>query len=82
MHTKKYTFYFKSGPITVRATNEERAKILAQAKAIENGWDYTIMENANIEKLDMHINWYLLSEEEQVTLHTLLSKAKVTVEEG
>lgn len=82
MHTKKYTFYFKSGLITVRATSADRAKILAQAQAIENGWDYTIMANVKLEKLDMHINWCLLSEEEQVTLHTLLSKAKVTVQEG
>lgn len=82
MHTKKYTFYFKSGSITVHTTSEDRAKILAQAQAIENGWDYTIMENVKLEKLDMHINWCLLSEEDQVTLHTLLSKAKVTVKEG
>ena len=81
MHIKKYTFYFKSGPITVHTTSEDRAKILAQAQAIENGWDYTIMEDAQIEKLDMHINWNLLSEEDQITLHTLLSKAKVIVEE-
>lgn len=81
MHTKKYTFYFKSGLITVSATSEDRAKILAQAQAIENGWDYTIMENVKLEKLDMHINWCLLSEEEQIMLHTLLSKAKMTIQE-
>lgn len=81
MKLNKYTFYFKGGEITVGALNEERGKILAQAKAIENGWDYTIMEKPNIEKLDIHINWNLLSGEDQETLHSLLCKAKVIVTE-
>lgn len=38
-----YTFIFKAGPITVRAFNITEAKILAQAEAIKNGWDYTIL---------------------------------------
>ena len=38
-----YTFKFKGGPITVRAFNYEQAKILAQAEAINRGWDYTIL---------------------------------------
>lgn len=77
MKQRKFTFYFKGGKITVMAFNEEQGKILAQAKAIENGWDHTIMEKPNIEKLDMHINWNLLSDEEPETLHRLLCKAKV-----
>ena len=81
MRLRKYTFYFKSGKVTVSALNEEQGKILAQAKAIENAWDHTIMEKPNIEKLDMHINWNLLSGEDQTTLHSLLCKAKVRVDE-
>ena len=44
MKTKPYTFHFKGGPITVRAFNKEEARILAQAEAINRGWDYTIIE--------------------------------------
>ena len=43
MKQKQYTFNFKGGPITVWAFNETEAKILAQAEAIKNGWDYTIL---------------------------------------
>ena len=39
-----YTFKFKGGKITVKALNENAGKILAQAVAIRNGWDYTIIE--------------------------------------
>ena len=76
MNLTKFTFYFKGGKITVMAFNEEQGKILAQAKAIENAWDHTIIEKPDIEKLDMHINWNLLSNEEQCTLHSLLCKAQ------
>lgn len=44
MKPRKFTFYFKGGEITVWAFTREQGKILAQAKAIENGWDYTIKE--------------------------------------
>jgi hypothetical protein len=44
MKFTNYTFKFKGGQITVRALNEKEAKILAQAKAIEHGWDYEIQE--------------------------------------
>ena len=81
MKLNSYTFYFRGGKITVSALSEERGKILAQAKAIENGWDHTIMEKPNIEKLDMHINWNLLSGEDQETLHSLLCKAKIIVDD-
>jgi hypothetical protein len=43
MKLTEYTFYFKAGPITVWAFNDTEAKILAQAEAIKNGWDYTIL---------------------------------------
>lgn len=44
MPIKSFTFHFKGGDITVRALNIVAAKILAQAKAIEKGWDYEIQE--------------------------------------
>jgi hypothetical protein len=43
MKFTKYTFNFKGGPITVLAFSYESAKIIAQSKAIERGWDYTIL---------------------------------------
>lgn len=43
MKLTPFTFHFKGGPITVRAFNEKEAKILAQAEAINRGWDYTII---------------------------------------
>lgn len=43
MKFKKFTFRFKGGTITVSALYYEVATILAQAKAIERGWDYTIL---------------------------------------
>ena len=44
MKTTPFTFQFKGGPITVWAMNLEEARILAQAEAIRNGWDYHIDE--------------------------------------
>ena len=43
MNFTTYTFNYKGGPITVRALNHKEAKILAQAEAINRGWDYTIL---------------------------------------
>ena len=43
MKRKAYKIYFKGGPITVLAFNYAEAKILAQAEAIQKGWDYTIV---------------------------------------
>ncbi len=43
MKLTTFTFNFKGGPITVRAFNENEAKILAQAEAIKRAWDYTIL---------------------------------------
>lgn len=40
-----YTFNFKGGQITVRALNEEQARILAQAEAIRRCWDYEILDH-------------------------------------
>lgn len=45
MKPKKYTFNFKGGKITTSAFTYEAAKILAQAEAINRGWDYTAVEN-------------------------------------
>lgn len=44
MKPRKFTFYFKGGQITVSALNYDQGKILAQAKAIENGWNHTIQD--------------------------------------
>lgn len=44
MKPEHYTFEFKAGEITVSAMNYEQAKILAQAEAIKNGWDYKIID--------------------------------------
>ena len=44
MKPRKFTFYFKGGQITVSSLNYDQGKILAQAKAIENGWDHTIQD--------------------------------------
>lgn len=76
MKQRKFTFYFKGGPITVWAFNEEDARILARAEAIKKGWDSTVMSRPTLEKLDMVINWKQLNDGEQVQLHTLLCKAK------
>lgn len=43
MKFRTFTFKFKGGPITVRAIGYNTAKIIAQATAIERGWDYTIL---------------------------------------
>ena len=48
MKKRQYTFNFKGGPITVWALGYEEAKILAQAEAISNGWDYHIDEERKI----------------------------------
>ena len=76
MKNKKFTFYFKGGPITVWAFNEEDARILARAEAIKKGWDSTLIAKPQLEKLDMVINWKQLTDDEQCQLYTLLCKAK------
>ena len=43
MRHKKYKVFFKHADIIVRSFNEKEAKILAQAQAIKNGWDYEVM---------------------------------------
>ena len=45
MKLYRYTYTFKGGKITVRAMNDEMAKILAQAEAIKRGWDYETITN-------------------------------------
>jgi hypothetical protein len=75
MKQRKFTFYFKGGPITVWAFTEENAKILAQAEAIKQCWDPTIIPKPNLEPLNMIINWNNLDPYEQTLLHSLLRKA-------
>lgn len=43
--TSEYKFRFDGGYITVEAKNEAEARILAQAEAIQNGWNYEILPN-------------------------------------
>lgn len=43
MRLKPFTFKFKAGTITTYALYYDVAKVLAQTKAIERGWDYTIL---------------------------------------
>lgn len=83
MEQCEFKFYFKGGPITVWAFNEEDARILARAEAIKKGWDSTLIPQPNLEKLNMIINWKQLTDDEQGQLYTLLCKAKynVTVED-
>ena len=76
MKTRSFKFWFKGGPITVWAFTEANAKILAQAEAIKQGWDPTIISRPRLEKLNMTINWKQLTDDEQGQLYTLLCKAK------
>lgn len=76
MKERQFKFWFKGGPITVWAFNEEDARILARAEAIKKGWDSTLIPQPRLEKLDMVINWKQLTEDEQGQLYTLLCKAK------
>ena len=43
MRLKPFVFKFKAGTIKTYAIYYEVAKALAQAEAIERGWDYTIL---------------------------------------
>lgn len=43
MKHRMFIFRFKGGKITVYAFTETDARILAQAEAIKNGWDHTII---------------------------------------
>jgi hypothetical protein len=81
MKKTKYTFNFKGGPITVWAFGREQAEILAKAEAIRKGWNYEIVK-PNIEHLNMDIDWNALTEDEQVTLHKLITKAHSAVKEA
>lgn len=76
MKKRSFKFWFKGGPITVWAFTEANAKILAQAEAIKQGWDPTIISRPRLEKLNMTINWKQLTDDEQGQLYTLLCKAK------
>jgi hypothetical protein len=75
MNQRQFTFYFKGGPITVWAFTEENAKILAQAEAIKQCWDPTIISRPRLEKLNMTINWNQLNTQEEAQLWSLLRKA-------
>lgn len=76
MKKRSFKFWFKGGLITVWAFTEANAKILAQAEAIKQGWDPTIISRPRLEKLNMTINWKQLTDDEQGQLYTLLCKAK------
>ena len=43
MRLKGFTFKFKEGEIITYSLYYDVAKVLAQAQAIERGWDYTIL---------------------------------------
>ena len=45
----KYTYQCGSKQITVYAFGDEQAKILAQAEAIRNGWDFRKCELVSIQ---------------------------------
>lgn len=76
MKKRQFKFWFKGGPITVWAFNEEEARILARAEAIHKGWDSTLIPKPDIDKLNIVINWKQLTDDEQIQLHALLCKAK------
>ena len=59
MKQRKFTFYFKGGPITVWAFTENNAKILAQAKAIKQGWDPTILSKPEVDEMNkrQYVSW-------------------------
>ena len=50
MRRKKFKVFFASGDVIVGAFSENEAKILAQAQAINNGWDYTVFKITEIQK--------------------------------
>ena len=50
MRKKKFKVFFASGDVLVGAFTENEAKILAQAQAIKNGWDYTVFKITEIQK--------------------------------
>lgn len=75
MKKRAFRFYFKGGPITVQAFNEEDACILARAEAIKKGWDSTTIPKPDIDKLNLTINWNQLTTDEALELHRLLRKA-------
>lgn len=84
MKQYEFTFNFKGGPITVLAFNYEQAEILAKAEAIKRGWSPKIVEYSycpNIEHLNMDIDWNALTDDEQIMLHKLLTKAHGAVKE-
>ena len=62
MRRRKFTFYFKRGPITVWAFTEENAKILAQAEAIKQGWDPTIISKSEADEINKRRYISLLDE--------------------
>ena len=56
MREKKFKVFFASGDVIVSAFNEKEAKILAQAQAIKNGWDYTVFKITEIQKWSAQSN--------------------------
>ena len=62
MKQRKFKFYFKGGPITVWAFTEENAKILAQAEAIKQGWDPTVLSKSEADEMNKRQYISLLDE--------------------
>lgn len=62
MEKRPFKFYFKRGPITVWAFTEENAKILAQAEAIKQGWDPTIISKSEADEINKRQYISLLDE--------------------
>jgi hypothetical protein len=77
MKNTKYRFRFANGVIEKEAFNENEARILAQAEAINRGWDYKIIKE-NVQRLKFFIDWCKLTEEEEFELRRLLTKAQAT----
>ncbi len=75
MNPTKYTFRFAGGNISVYAFNKAEAEILAKAEAIKKGWDYKILRE-NVQHVHLFIDWARLTEEEEMTLRHLLTKAQ------
>lgn len=47
MKKSNYIFRFKGGDIEIWAMDEAEGKILAQAEAIKNCWDYTTCQRVS-----------------------------------
>lgn len=51
-----YAFYFENGTITINHSDEQSAKILAQAEAIKRGWNYMTISDKPTKLKDYLLN--------------------------